>query len=65
MNTQNRVDVTPVQIHADHAVERRLGNWTAAGRGSRPVWSGKSTLPHLMGTLDRPSHLPHAARSGP
>lgn len=31
MNTQNRVDVTPVQIHADHAVERRLGKWTSAG----------------------------------
>lgn len=30
MNTQNRADVTPVQIHADHAAEKGLGNWTAA-----------------------------------
>jgi hypothetical protein len=30
MNTQNRADATPVQIRADHASEKRLGNWTAA-----------------------------------
>jgi len=24
MNTQNHVSFTPVQIHADHAVEKRL-----------------------------------------
>lgn len=30
MNTQNHVSVTRVQIHADHAVEKWLGNWTAA-----------------------------------
>ena len=30
MNTQNRASVTPVQIHADHASEKRLGNWTTA-----------------------------------
>ena len=28
MNTQNRANVTPVQIHADHASQKRLGNWT-------------------------------------
>lgn len=28
MNAQNRVEVTPVQIHADHASQKRLGNWT-------------------------------------
>ena len=28
MNTQNRATVTPVQIHADHAAQKWLGNWT-------------------------------------
>ena len=30
MNTQNRADASPVQIRADHASEKRLGNWTTA-----------------------------------
>jgi hypothetical protein len=30
MNTQNRANITPVQIHADHASQKRLGNWTTA-----------------------------------
>ena len=30
MNTQNPAAITPVQIHADHASEKRLGNWTTA-----------------------------------
>jgi len=30
MNTQNRPSLTPVQIDADHASEKRLGNWTTA-----------------------------------
>jgi hypothetical protein len=30
MNTKNPASITPVQIHADHASEKRLGNWTTA-----------------------------------
>jgi pimeloyl-ACP methyl ester carboxylesterase len=30
MNTRNRADATPIQIHAVHASEKRLGNWTTA-----------------------------------
>jgi hypothetical protein len=30
MNTPNRASLTPVQIHADHASQKRLGNWTTA-----------------------------------
>lgn len=30
MNTPNRADLTPVQIHADHASQKRLGDWTTA-----------------------------------
>ncbi len=30
MSTQNRANPTPVQIHADHASQKRLGNWTTA-----------------------------------
>jgi pimeloyl-ACP methyl ester carboxylesterase len=30
MNTQSRANLTPVQIHADHAAEKWLGNWTTA-----------------------------------
>ena len=30
MSTQNRANLTPVQIHADHASQKRLGNWTTA-----------------------------------
>jgi hypothetical protein len=30
MNTQDRASLIPVQIHADHTVEKRLGNWTTA-----------------------------------
>jgi len=30
MNTQDRASVTPVQIHADHGPQKRLGNWTTA-----------------------------------
>jgi hypothetical protein len=30
MNTQNRPGVPPVQIDADHASQKRLGNWTTA-----------------------------------
>lgn len=30
MNTQNPASLTPVQIHADHTLEKRLGNWTTA-----------------------------------
>ena len=30
MNTQNSASLTPVQIHADHASQKRLGNWTTA-----------------------------------
>jgi hypothetical protein len=30
MNTPNRAILTPVQIHADHASQKRLGNWTTA-----------------------------------
>jgi pimeloyl-ACP methyl ester carboxylesterase len=30
MNTQKRADLTPVQIHADHASQKWLGNWTTA-----------------------------------
>lgn len=30
MNMQNRADASPVQIRADHASEKRLGNWTTA-----------------------------------
>jgi hypothetical protein len=30
MNTQNSASLTPVQIHADHASQERLGNWTTA-----------------------------------
>jgi len=28
MNTQSRAEANPVQIHAEHASEKRLGNWT-------------------------------------
>ena len=30
MNTPNHASLTPVQIHADHASQKRLGNWTTA-----------------------------------
>jgi hypothetical protein len=30
MNTQISATVTPVQIHADHGSQKRLGNWTTA-----------------------------------
>lgn len=30
MNKQNSASLTPVQIHADHASQKRLGNWTTA-----------------------------------
>jgi hypothetical protein len=29
-NTQTRANLTPVQIHADHASHKRLGSWTTA-----------------------------------
>jgi len=30
MTTQNDASLTPVQIHAGHASQKRLGNWTTA-----------------------------------
>jgi len=30
MNTQIHASLTPVQIHADHASQKQLGNWTTA-----------------------------------
>lgn len=30
MNTPNPASLTPVKIHADHASQKRLGNWTTA-----------------------------------
>jgi hypothetical protein len=30
MNTQTSATIAPVQIHADHSSEKRLGNWTTA-----------------------------------
>ena len=30
MSTQHRANTNPVRIHADHAAQKRLGDWTTA-----------------------------------
>ena len=45
MNTQNRSTVTPVQIHADHAAQKWLGNWTT-DRAVQILVAGDAVIYH-------------------
>jgi len=66
MNTPNPASLTPVQIHADHVSQKRLGNWTTARTFQVRARHAQVTIdlrsPHIpAGDIELDLDLDHSA----